>query len=92
MPSIAVVAGGGAARFDVYQESDPNTCGGPLQNACVWTAQADVPWITVNTSMPQVGDNAVQLTIAGNTATAPRSGTVRVRDQVVRITQEGGPK
>jgi hypothetical protein len=92
MPSIAVVAAGGAARFDVYQESDPNTCGGPLQNACVWTAQADVSWITVNTSMPQVGDNSVQLTILANTGTTARSGTVRVRDQVVRITQEGGPK
>jgi hypothetical protein len=87
--AISVVAVGGAARFDVYQQSEPLTCGGPLQNGCVWTAQADVPWITVTTSMPQAGDNPVQLTIAANDSTAARSGNVRVRDQVVRITQAG---
>jgi len=87
--AISVVAAGGAARFDVFQQSDPYTCGGPLQNACVWTAQADVPWITVNTSMPQAGDNPVQLTIAANDSSSARSGNVRVRDQVVRITQAG---
>jgi len=87
--SIAVVAAGGAARFDVYQQSDPYTCGGPLQNGCMWTAQADVPWIVVNTSTPQFGDNPVSLTIAPNDAATARSGNVRVRDQLVRITQAG---
>jgi Putative binding domain, N-terminal/Viral BACON domain len=87
--ALSVVAGGGAAKFDVFQQSDPYTCGGPLQNACMWTAQADVGWITVNTSMPQFGDNPVSLTIAPNTTSVARSGNVRVRDQVVRITQAG---
>jgi hypothetical protein len=87
--TISVVAAGGAARFDVYQQSDPYTCGGPLQNGCMWIAQADVGWITVNTSMPQFGDNPVSLTIAPNDAATARSGNVRVRDQVVRITQAG---
>jgi Viral BACON domain/Putative binding domain, N-terminal len=87
--SIAVVGAGGAARFDVYQQSDPYTCGGPLQNGCMWTAQADVPWIVVNTSMPQFGDNPVSLTIAPNDAATARSGNVRVRDQLVQITQAG---
>jgi hypothetical protein len=90
VPSIDVVAAGGPAQFGVYQQSDPYTCGGPLQNACMWIAQADVSWITVTTSMPQYGDNPqVRLTIAANTTGAARSGNVRVRDQVVRITQAG---
>ena len=87
--AISVGVAGGPARFDVYQQSEPLTCGGPLQNGCVWTAQADVSWITVTTSMPQAGDNPVQLTIGQNTTGAARSGNVRVRDQVVRITQAG---
>jgi hypothetical protein len=87
--SISMVAGGGGAQFDVFQQSDPYTCGGPLQNACLWTAQPDVAWITVTTSMPQAGDNRVQLTIAANDSPVARSGNVRVRDQVVRITQAG---
>ena len=87
--SINVVAGGGPAQFSVYQQSDPLTCGGPLQNGCMWSAEPDVPWITVNTSMPQFGDNPVSLTILPNTTGSARSGSVRVRDQVVRITQAG---
>ena len=87
--SIDVVAAGGAAQFGVYQQSDPYTCGGPLQNACMWTAQADVPWIHVTTPMPQYGDNPqVRLTIDENAGSA-RAGNVRVRDQIVRITQAG---
>jgi hypothetical protein len=86
--AISVAAAGGSQRFDVFQQSDPYTCGGPLQNGCMWIAQSDVPWITVTTSMPQFGDNPVQLSIAANLTGVARSGNVRVRDQVVRITQE----
>jgi hypothetical protein len=87
--AISVVATAGAARFDVYQQSEPYTCGGPLQNGCMWIAQSDVPWITVTTSMPQFGDNPVQLSVAANDSTTARSGNVRVRDQIVRVTQAG---
>ena len=87
--AVSVAAAGGPAQFSVIQESEPYTCGGPLQNGCMWIAQSDVPWITVTTSMPQYGDNPVQLTIAVNDGTTPRSGNVRVRDQIVRITQAG---
>ena len=87
--SITMGASGGPGRFDVIQQSEPTNCGGPLQNACVWTAPSDVSWITVTTSMPQAGDNPVSFTVAANDSTTPRSGTIRVRDQVVRITQSG---
>jgi hypothetical protein len=87
--SISIGAVGGPGRFDVLQQSDPLMCGGPLQNACVWTAQSDVSWITVTTTMPQVGDNPLSFTVAANDSTAPRTGTIKVRDQVVRITQSG---
>jgi hypothetical protein len=87
--SISMAAGGGTGRFDVYQMSQPNTCGGPTQNACVWTAQADVPWITVTTSMPQAGDNPVSFTVSANTSTVARTGRITVRDKVVQITQAG---
>jgi hypothetical protein len=86
---IAVAAAGGGARFDVYQQSDPYTCGGPLQNGCLWAAQSDVAWIVVNTTMPQMGDNPVSLTIAANEGSAARVGNVRVRDKIVRVTQAG---
>ena len=87
--AITIAAGGGTGRFDVIQQSDPNTCGGATQNACRWTAQADVPWITVTSPMPQAGDNPVAFTVAANTGGAPRTGRITVRDKVVHITQSG---
>ena len=85
---IDFAASGGAGGFDVLQESEPNTCGGPLQDACVWSAIADVPWITITTTMPRSGDSAVAFTVAANSGVA-RNGTITVRDKTVRITQAG---
>jgi hypothetical protein len=85
--AVAVPGAGGTGRFDVIQQSDPTECGGPLQNGCIWTAQPDVPWITVTTSMPQAGDNPVSFSVAPNDTGVARSGVIRVRDQEVRITQ-----
>jgi hypothetical protein len=87
--SISVAAAGESTSVDVYQQSVPNSCGGPLQNACIWTAQSDVSWITITTSMPQSGDNPVRFTVAPNPGTAARTGTITVRDKTVRVTQAG---
>ena len=87
--TFSFTSAGGSATFDVIQQSEPNTCGGPLQNACLWTAQSDAPWITVTTSMPRRGDERVSFSVAPNGG-ASRTGTIVVRDKVVRITQAGG--
>jgi Putative binding domain, N-terminal/Viral BACON domain len=87
--AITMPVSGGSANFDVLQQSVPNTCGGATQNACVWTAQADVPWITIVTSMPQAGDNRVSFTAAGNATGVARTGNIRVRDKTVVVTQPG---
>jgi hypothetical protein len=87
--AVSVGAAGGPDRFEVLQHSVPNSCGGPLQNACQWSAHSDVSWITITTTMPQAGDNPVSFTVAANDSTSARSGTITVRDKVVRITQSG---
>jgi hypothetical protein len=79
--AISMGAAGGSGRFDVIQQSDPNNCGGPLQNACLW--------ITVTSTMPQVGDNPVNFVVVPNDSVVQRSGTIVVRDKRVRITQAG---
>jgi hypothetical protein len=86
---ISMAATGGTAAFDVIQESVPNTCGGATQDRCVWTAQADVPWITIAGSMPRSGDNPVSFTVAANDGASPRVGRIAVRDKVVVVTQSG---
>ena len=87
--NISIGLGGGPGHFDVLQQSDPNTCGGPLQNACLWTAVTNASWITITTPMPQVGDNRVNFTVQPNQSAAPRTGTIVVRDKVVTVTQSG---
>jgi hypothetical protein len=87
--AISVGAAGGTTTFDVLQQSQPTSCGGPLQDRCVWTAASDVPWIVVTTSMPRTGDDRVALAIAANPTAAARTGRVRVRDKTVTITQTG---
>jgi hypothetical protein len=81
-----VPAGGGTFTFDVYQQSDPLECGGPLQNGCVWTAAADAAWVTVTTPMPRAGDDRVSFTVSSN-AGALRSARITVRDKTVTIVQ-----
>jgi len=85
--TFSIGASGGSANFDVIQQSEPYTCGGPLQNACMWSAVSDSSWITVTSSMPRFGDDRVSFTVAPNATGAARSGTITVRDKVVRITQ-----
>ena len=87
--AIGIAAAGGTGRFDVIQYSEPNTCAGATQDRCRWTAQSDVPWITVTTSMPSAGDNPVNFTVAANPTTTARTGRITVRDKVVQIIQNG---
>lgn len=87
--TFSFTAAGGTDRFDVVTFSDPNTCGGATQDACVWTAQSSVSWITVTSSMPRSGDNPVSFSVAANEGTTSRTGTITVRNKTVRITQAG---
>jgi hypothetical protein len=87
--AISMAAGAGVATFDVIQQSQPTTCGGATQDRCVWTAQSDVPWITITSSMPRTGDNPVSFAVTANDATSPRVGRITVRDKVVVVTQSG---
>jgi len=65
------------------------TCGGATQDRCVWTAVSSVPWITITSSMPKSGDNPVAFTVQANGVPQPRTGQIRVRDQIVTVTQAG---
>jgi hypothetical protein len=77
---------GGQGVFDVLQQSVPVECGGPLQDACRWSAVADAPWIAVTTAMPRTGDDRVTFIVAPSDG-AERTGTIAVRDKTVRVTQ-----
>ncbi len=85
--SFAFGAAGGSGSFTVMQMADPNTCGGPWQDACVWTVQSDASWIVITTPTTRSGDEAVRFNVPLNTTGATRTGTLTVQDKVVRVTQ-----
>jgi hypothetical protein len=87
--SFSFGSAGGPGEFEALTMTLPSQCGGPLQDACVWTAQADVSWISIITPMPAHGDNRLQFNVAPNGSSAPRAGTITIADKVVQITQAG---
>lgn len=86
--SVAVVAAGGTLSVDVYQQSDPLECGGPLQDGCVWSASTTAAWITITSPQTQKGDGRVTFVAAPNAGT-PRSATIAVRDKTIVVSQAG---
>ena len=85
--TIDVAAAGGDVFFDVVSQSTDTSCGGPLQNGCMWTAVSNASWVTVLSSMPKYGDDRVSLRIAANATGSARTTTIVVRDRTVTIRQ-----
>jgi hypothetical protein len=88
-PSFSFSAAGGTGTFDVFQQSDPATCGGALQDRCVWTASSSAAWIRVTNGGPHAGDDRVDIVVDANATSQARTGVLTVRDQRVLISQAG---
>jgi hypothetical protein len=56
---------------------------------CVWSAAADVPWITLLSGREQQGSGTVRFAVAAADG-PPRTGTLRVAGQEVRVEQGTG--
>jgi hypothetical protein len=84
-----VPAAGGDFFFDVVSQSTDTSCGGPLQNGCMWSAVSSASWVTVLSSMPRFGDDRVSFRVAANATGAARTATITVRDRTVTIRQAG---
>jgi hypothetical protein len=85
--TIDVAAAGGDFSFDVVSQSTDTSCGGPLQNGCMWSAVSSASWVTVLSSMPRFGDDRVSIRVAANGTGSARTATITVRDRVVTIRQ-----
>jgi hypothetical protein len=88
--SFSFAAAGGLGEFFVIQQSEPTECGGPLQDGCIWTVVASVPWITINTPGGK-GDDRVRFSVAPNSDGQTRSGVITVRDRTITVVQAAAP-
>jgi uncharacterized protein (TIGR03437 family) len=80
-PGIMVSAAGVDARVDVTI----------APGGCSWTAQSNVPWITLQTGAGGMANGAVSMKIAENKALTRRVGTVAIAGRSFTVTQEGLP-
>jgi hypothetical protein len=87
----------GACSFTVAPMSqNPAASGGPLtasvttSSGCSWTATSNATgWITVNSGSSGTGNGTVGYTVAANTSTGARTGTLTVAGKTVTIDQSG---
>ena len=95
----AKVPGCGACAYVVSPTSPTNyaAAGGAgtvsittVGDECAWSAISDVPWITIMSGTSTPGDGTVQYTVTPNPVATPRTGTIRIADQTVTVTQEAG--
>ena len=74
--SISAPSGGMSGTFNVITSS-----------GCPWSATSNAAWLT--TSSAGTGNGSVSYTVAANTSTSGRSGTITVTGQGFTVTQSG---
>jgi hypothetical protein len=78
-PNTSVAAGGGSGTFSVF-----------TQVGCTWTAVSNDAWITVTSGASGSGNGTVGYTVAANSVTSPRTGTITVAGQTFTVNQAAG--
>ena len=58
-------------------------------SACAWTATSNAAFITINSGANGTGNGAVNFTVAANSTTTARTGTLTVAGQTFTVTQAG---
>jgi hypothetical protein len=62
----------------------------PCNTSCAWTAVSNDPFITITAGTNGIGRGTVRYTVAGNTNTAPLTGTMTIAGQTVTVNQAAG--
>jgi uncharacterized protein (TIGR03437 family) len=56
---------------------------------CTWTATSNADWITISSGASGSGNGGVRYSVAANSSTSPRSGTLTIAGQTHTVTQAG---
>lgn len=93
-PSFVVTPGGGGCSYSISPMSGSFTAAGgsgsfsvTAGSGCAWSAASQVSWITTTSSGS--GKGTVNYSVAANTTTSSRSGTITVGGQVYTVTENG---
>jgi hypothetical protein len=58
-------------------------------STCPWTATSSVPWVTITSGSSGTGLGSVSYSVAANTGSASRTGTLTIANEPVTIAQAG---
>ena len=58
-------------------------------SGCAWTGVSNATWITVTSGGSGTGNGTVAYSVAANTSTSPRTGTLTIAGQTLTVTQSG---
>lgn len=61
----------------------------PYGDGCAWTASSNAGWISITAGASGNGAGTVGYSVAANTSTSARSGTITVAGQTFTVTQSG---
>ena len=61
----------------------------PSSSSCAWTASSNTTWITVTSGSSGTGNGTVSYSVAANTSTSSRTGTITAGGQTHIVTQSG---
>jgi|GEM_PF-2092949 len=70
---------------------ETGTVGFSALAGCAWSATASDAWITLNPPVSGTGSGSVSYTVAANTTSQPRTGTIIIGGATFTITQAGLP-
>jgi hypothetical protein len=94
--TVSQVGVGSGCTYDIAPDSASFAAAGgtgtltvAAQQGCGWAAISQAPWITINAGSPGSGNGAVQYTVAVNTSSVARTGSITVAGQPVEILQAG---
>lgn len=87
-------AGGSGCSFTISPTSASVTSAGgsglvsvTSSTGCAWTAKSNVTWITISSGSGGTGSGTVSFTVAANTGTTSRTGTLTIAGKTMTITQ-----
>jgi hypothetical protein len=94
--TFTVQQAGVACSFSITSSSQSvgaagatGTTGVTTQSGCTWTAVSNAAWITVTSGASGSGNGTVGFTVAANTGTAARTGTLTVAGQTLTVQEAG---
>jgi hypothetical protein len=61
-------------------------------SGCSWTATSKAPWIRITSGSSGSGNGTVSYSVAANTSTSQRTGTMNIAGQTFTVTQASAPK